>query len=118
VGVDDDETARYTLANFASHPGAEIFEAENGLLGIARAAADHPDVILLDLMMPGIGGHEVLARLKSDPATANIPVLIITTRFVNEDERRQILTRAANVIYKGDLSRATVSRAIAGALKS
>jgi len=116
--VDDDETARYTLANYATRPGAEIFEAENGLHGIARAAADRPDVILLDLMMPGVGGHEVLARLKSDPATAKIPVVIVTSRFVNDDERCQILMRAANVVYKGDLSRETVSRAIAGALRA
>ncbi len=116
--VDDDETARYTLANFAMRPGAEIFEAENGLHGIARAVEDHPDVILLDLMMPGVGGHEVLARLKSDPATAEIPVVIVTSRFVNDDERRQILTRAANVVYKGDLSRETVARAIAEAMAS
>lgn len=114
--IDDDETARYTLANFATHPGAEIFEAENGLQGIARAGSDHPDVILLDLMMPGVGGHEVLARLKSDPATADIPVIIVTSRFVNDDEKTQILTRASNVIYKGDLSRDTVARAIGEAL--
>ena len=114
--VDDDETARYTLASFATRPGTEIIEAENGLNGIARAASDRPDIIMLDLMMPGIGGHEVLARLKSDPATAEIPVVIVTSRFVNEEERKQILTRAANVIYKGDLSRDTVAQAIAGAL--
>ncbi|HEX6095260.1 MAG TPA: ATP-binding protein [Thermoanaerobaculia bacterium] len=114
--VDDDETARYTLASFATRPGSEIFEAENGLHGIARAASDHPDVILLDLMMPGVGGHEVLARLKSDPMTAEIPVIIVTSRFVNDDEKRQILTRAANVVYKGDLSRETVARAIAEAM--
>jgi signal transduction histidine kinase/CheY-like chemotaxis protein len=116
--VDDDETARYTLANFAMHPGAEIFEAENGLHGIARAVEDHPDVILLDLMMPGVGGHEVLVRLKSDPATVEIPVVIVTSRFVNDDERRQILTRASSVVYKGDVSRETVARAIAEAMAS
>lgn len=110
--IDDDETARYTVATFATRPGTEIFEAENGLIGIARAQTERPDVILLDLMMPGIGGHEVLQRLKSDPATAPVPVIIVTSRFVNEDERRQILTKAANVLYKGDLARDTVTRAI------
>ena len=114
--VDDDETARYTLASFATRPGVEITEAENGTHGIARATSERPDIIMLDLMMPGIGGHEVLARLKGDPVTADIPVVIVTSRFVNEAERQQILTRAANVIYKGDLSRDTVSRAIADAL--
>jgi signal transduction histidine kinase len=114
--VDDDETARYTVSTFAARPGTEVIEAENGTEGIARAQADHPDIILLDLMMPGIGGHEVLQRLKSDPATASIPVVIVTSRFVNDDEKRQILTKAIDVLYKGDLARETVTRAIDSAL--
>jgi signal transduction histidine kinase len=114
--IDDDETARYTMRTFATRPGAEIIEAENGLEGLAKAVSDQPDLILLDLMMPGIGGHEVLQRLKGDPATANIPVLIVTSRFINEDEKRQILSKALGVIYKGDLSREIVTRAIDGAL--
>jgi signal transduction histidine kinase len=115
--VDDDETARYTLASFATRPGVSIVEAENGLQGIARASEERPDIILLDLMMPGVGGHEVLARLKADPVTAEIPVVIVTSRFVNEEERKQILTRAVNVIYKGDLSRDTVTKTIADATR-
>ncbi|MBV8517397.1 MAG: ATP-binding protein [Acidobacteria bacterium] len=114
--VDDDETARYALASFATRPGTDIIEAENGTHGIERALADHPDLIMLDLMMPGIGGHEVLQRLKSNPETALIPVVIVTSRFVNDDERRQILTKAVCVVYKGDLSRETVTRAIDEAL--
>ena len=116
--VDDDDTARYTVASFATRPGTEVLEAENGTAGIARAQAEHPDLILLDLMMPGIGGHEVLQRLKSDPDTASIPVIIVTSRFVNDDEKRQILTKAVDVLYKGDLARETVTRAIDTALGS
>jgi CheY-like chemotaxis protein/two-component sensor histidine kinase len=110
--VDDDETARYTLSSFAARPGVTIIEAQNGMEGLSLAQKERPDLILLDLMMPGIGGHEVLQRLKTDPTTASIPVVVVTSRFVNEDERRQILTRAVAVIYKGDLSREVVSRAI------
>jgi signal transduction histidine kinase len=114
--VDDDETARYAVSSFAARPGTTILEAENGLVGLTRAQNDHPDVILLDLMMPGIGGHEVLQRLKSDAMTASIPVIVITSRFVNEAERMQILSKAVTVIYKGDLSRETVIGAIDAAL--
>jgi signal transduction histidine kinase/ActR/RegA family two-component response regulator len=114
--VDDDETSRYTVSSFAARPGTEVLEAENGLGGIARAQTEHPDVILLDLMMPGLGGHEVLQRLKSDPGTASIPVIIVTSRFVNEEEKRQILTKAIDVLYKGDLARETVTRTIDAAL--
>jgi signal transduction histidine kinase len=115
--VDDDEAARYTLTRFAQSPETIVMTAENGLAGILRAQNDRPDIILLDLMMPGIGGHEVLQRLKADPATSSIPVVIVTSRFVNEDERQQILTRAANVLDKGSLSRESVSRAIEEALQ-
>jgi signal transduction histidine kinase len=110
--VDDDPTARYTLASFAAAPGIEFREAENGLQGISLARSEHPDMIFLDLMMPGIGGHEVLERLKGDPNTAAIPVVVVTSRFINDDERRQILQRSRGVMGKGDLSRDTVARAI------
>jgi signal transduction histidine kinase len=115
--IDDDEAARYTVTSFAARPGTEIIEADNGLQGIARAQNDRPNVILLDLMMPGIGGHEVLQRLKSDPATVSIPVVVVTSRFINEEEKRQILSKANAVIYKGDLSRDIVTAAIDDALR-
>ena len=115
--IDDDETARYTLGTFAARPGAQLIEAENGLAGIEVARREKPDIILLDLMMPGIGGHEVLERLKDDPATSAIPVVMITSRFINDDERRQILGRATQVVYKGDLSRELVNGVIDEALK-
>ncbi|MEA2490654.1 MAG: hypothetical protein QOH21_2446 [Acidobacteriota bacterium] len=114
--VDDDETARYAIGSFAARPGTTIIEAENGTTGIARAQTDRPDIVLLDLMMPGIGGHEVLQRLKSDPSTAAIPVIVITSRFINDEERSQIQTRASAVINKADLSRDVVIRAIDEAL--
>ena len=116
--IDDDETVRYTIVSFAKRPKSVILEADNGLSGIALAQSEHPDVILLDLMMPGIGGHEVLQRLKSDPLTSAIPVVVVTSRFVNAEEREQILGRAVSVIYKGDLARDTVTRAIDEAIAS
>lgn len=110
--IDDDEAARYAMTAFASQPSTEVIEAENGTVGIARAQRDRPGVIFLDLMMPGIGGHEVLQKLKNDRTTAHIPVFIVTSRLVNEEERQQILTKAVSIIYKGDLSREVVARAI------
>ena len=83
-------------------------------LGTSR---ERPSLMILDLMMPGIGGHEVLERLKDDPQTASIPVVMITSRFINEDERHQILGRASRVIYKGDLSRELVTSVIDEAVK-
>jgi DNA-binding response OmpR family regulator len=60
--------------------GFRVESATNGEDGIVRAKAHAPDLILLDIMMPGIDGWETLTRLKRDTATANIPVVIFTAR--------------------------------------
>lgn len=114
--IDDDQGARDTMAAFVAGDGTSIIAAENGRDGIVRAKDDRPDLVLLDLMMPGLGGHEVLERLKDDPATSAIPVVVITSRFINDDEKSQVMGRANGVLYKGDLSRETVTLAIDRAL--
>ncbi len=60
--------------------GFRVESATNGEDGIAKAKSQSPDLILLDIMMPGIDGWETLTRLKRDAATANIPVVIFTAR--------------------------------------
>jgi DNA-binding response OmpR family regulator len=60
--------------------GFRVESATNGEDGIAKARSQTPDLILLDIMMPGIDGWETLTRLKRDPATAGIPVVIFTAR--------------------------------------
>ncbi|MSR38417.1 MAG: response regulator [Planctomycetes bacterium] len=60
--------------------GFQVESATNGEDGIAKARTQSPDIILLDIMMPGIDGWETLTRLKRDPQTANIPVIIFTAR--------------------------------------
>ena len=60
--------------------GFQVESATNGEDGIAKARTQSPDIILLDIMVPGIDGWETLTRLKRDPQTANIPVIIFTAR--------------------------------------
>ena len=59
-------------------PGIRLVPAMQGRLGIDLARQHHPDLVLLDLNLPDIGGKEVLSRIRSDPATAEIPVVILT----------------------------------------
>ncbi len=81
---DDPETARLMRSWYAGRP-FEIIDAGNGEAGLEKAAApQRPDLILLDLKMPGIDGLEVAARLKRDRTTRNIPVILLTAcRDVN-----------------------------------
>jgi CheY-like chemotaxis protein len=76
--VDDDEEIRTFLATVLSDEGAATLEAADGAEALERAARARPDLITLDLSMPGVDGIEAFVRLRSDPATGEIPVCVIT----------------------------------------
>lgn len=64
--------------------GYEVIEAGNGQQGIDLAKTEKPDLIILDVLMPGIDGFAVCVRLKAEPLTKNIPILILTALGLNE----------------------------------
>ena len=76
--VDDDSKNRLVLQAVLEQQGHCISEAEDGEQALQKVRTDPPDVVVLDVMMPGISGYEVCNRLKRDPATAHIPVLMVT----------------------------------------
>jgi signal transduction histidine kinase/DNA-binding response OmpR family regulator len=108
--IDDDEAARYVIRRSLRTP-MRFEEAADGASGLALASRCQPGVIFLDLAMPGMTGDEVLKRLKSDPATADIPVVVVTSREV-DDELRLRLAAARAILQKRDLSVETLARAM------
>jgi len=74
--------------------------ANSGLLALKIAAAQPPDLILLDIMMPGMDGYEVCRQLKADPRTAAIPVIFITARAETEDEVQGLVLGAVDYLTK------------------
>ncbi len=66
----------------------EIMEAEDAESGIEMARSDSPDMILMDIQLPGIDGFEATAILKSDPATSNIPIVALTSYAMDGDKKR------------------------------
>jgi signal transduction histidine kinase/CheY-like chemotaxis protein len=101
--IDDEQTARYLLRRCLTAIGCRVIEAASGTEGLARAESDRPDVIFLDLRMPEMLGTEVLARLKRNPATSGIPVIIATSQLVATEERQRLTTHAAAVLGKSRL---------------
>ncbi|HVE91092.1 MAG TPA: response regulator [Actinomycetota bacterium] len=76
--VDDETDVTEVLAFSLRRDGFRVLVASEAAEGLAVAKSEHPDVILLDVMMPGISGWEALERLKADPDTKGIPVLMCT----------------------------------------
>ena len=76
--VDDEEIVRRVLRGLLKKEGYEVIEAEDGEAGVELAKKEDPDVILMDLTMPRMGGLEACRLLKKDEKTKNIPVLVIT----------------------------------------
>jgi len=86
--VDDEYSGRETLESILEGEGYNLVMAENGPQAIAKAKAILPDVILLDVMMPGMTGFEVCERIRNDPQVAEIPIIILTAL----DDREALLT--------------------------
>ncbi len=76
--VDDDEPQRALLEMILTQAGYQVTLAADGAAALAQATAAPPDLVLLDLMMPGLNGFEVCQRLKQDPATSAVPVIVVT----------------------------------------
>jgi CheY-like chemotaxis protein len=89
--VEDHPAQSDIIRQMLEFSGYEVVLASSGEQGIEKAREEQPDVILMDLRMPGMGGVEAVKRLKSDPAVSNIPVIVISawTSRANRDEALQ-----------------------------
>jgi DNA-binding response OmpR family regulator len=79
--VEDDPSVRGLLHTLLSAEGYEVSTASDGLAGLVKAASSQPALILLDLMMPDLGGVRVLEELQDDPELAGTPVIVVTGKI-------------------------------------
>jgi DNA-binding response OmpR family regulator len=79
--VEDDPSVRGLLHTLLTGEGYEVSTASDGLAGLVKASTAKPDLMLLDLMMPDLGGVRVLEELRSDPALADVPVIVVTGKL-------------------------------------
>ncbi len=84
--VDDSPTETFTLKSMLEAKGFEVLEAENGADGVALAREELPDVVLMDIVMPGLNGFQATRQLTKDAKTAHIPVIIVTTKDQETDK--------------------------------
>jgi CheY-like chemotaxis protein len=87
--IDDEDDIREVAAlSLESVAGWQVIVAGSGAQGLARAIEHQPDAILLDVMMPGMDGPATFHELRKNPATAAIPVLLLTAKVQTSDQRR------------------------------
>jgi two-component system cell cycle response regulator DivK len=82
--VDDDRDSREICGEFLVVAGYEVVQAANGAEGVAAAIARRPDVVVMDLDMPVMGGLEAIRRLKAEPRTRALPVIVLSASAVVE----------------------------------
>lgn len=113
VVIDDEETSRYVLRQMLATCGSpSISEAETGAEGVRLVQARLPDAVLLDLRLPDVDGFDVLERLRADPVTAGIPVIVCTSSVLTAQQRAR-LSHAQTILSKATLTREVMQRAMA-----
>jgi CheY-like chemotaxis protein len=98
--VDDEPDVLLLCRLNLQQRGHELLEASGGGLALEIARERHPDVIVLDLMMPGVTGYDVLEALRGDDATSDIPVLVLTAKSLRADRERSHGMGAAAFLTK------------------
>ena len=86
--VEDQEDNRRILHDLLTSAGYEIVQAENGEEAVKAAAAQRPDLILMDIQLPLLDGYEATRRIKADPALRAIPIIVVTSYALSGDESK------------------------------
>jgi two-component system cell cycle response regulator DivK len=86
LAIDDQEDNRRILHDLLTAVGYEVLGAADGEDAVAQAEAQVPDLILMDIQLPGIDGYEATRRIKANPALARIPVIAVTSYALTGDE--------------------------------
>lgn len=86
LSIEDDPSFSRYLSYMLTKEGYEVITATNGLTGLRKALEENPDLILLDVMLPGLDGFEVCNRLRAETKTAQIPILMLSAKGQDTDK--------------------------------
>ena len=107
--IEDNALNLKLVRDVLEHAGYDVGSAATGELGVAAAATAPPDLVLLDLQLPGIDGHETLRRLRAEVLPAGVPVVAVTALAMSEDRER-----ASRAGFDGYLEKPISPRALPG----
>ncbi len=115
--VEDDKFLRELIAQKLQKEGYEPLEAMDGEEGLRKIKEEKPDLILLDLILPGVDGFEVLSQIKEDPILAEIPVIILSNLGQKEDIEKGLKLGAVDYLIKAHFTPGEIIEKIRNALK-
>jgi len=115
--IEDDKFLRELISRKLSGEGFDISEAVDGEEGIKKIKEEKPDLILLDLILPGIDGFEVLARLREEPKLSSTPVIILSNLGQREEVERGLKLGAIDYLIKAHFTPGEIIEKIRNTLK-
>jgi DNA-binding response OmpR family regulator len=115
--IEDEEAIRFILEKRLSDAGYFVISAEDGIEGLNKLRKENPDLIVLDLMLPGLDGYQICSLIKRDRRYAHIPVLILTARIQQKDYEMAMAVGADAFLTKPFESQVLLSK-IAELLKN
>jgi two-component system cell cycle response regulator DivK len=98
--VEDNELNRKIVRDLLRHTAYRLIEAPDGEIGVQMALEQRPDLILMDVQLPKISGFEATRRLRAEPATADTPIIAITSFALSGDERKATEAGASAYLAK------------------
>lgn len=110
--IDDDASVHQLLEQELTREGYLLETATTGAEALERAERVRPDVIILDLMMPGMNGFELAERLRQRETTSRIPILVLTAKDLTADDRERLRHDVSGLVMKGSAAGARLIRAI------
>ncbi len=115
--IEDDKFLRELIARKLEREGYEASEAVDGEEGFKKIKAENPDLVLLDLILPGIDGFEVLSKMKEDISVAKIPVIILSNLGQKEDVDRGLKLGATDYLIKAHFTPGEIIEKVRNVLK-
>jgi CheY-like chemotaxis protein len=110
--IDDDKTATDLIQVILENEGYRVLKALQGKDGLELAAREHPDLIILDLIMPEVSGFNVAYQLRQIPATRNIPIIVLTSMELDEESQFQLGNYVSGLISKATFTKRDLLREI------
>ncbi len=102
--VEDNDISLYILRELLDRPWLSLLEARTGEEALDAVSREHPDAMILDLIMPGMDGFQVLEQLRSREDTRTLPVIVCTSKVLSHNDKEQLESLGAGVISKADIA--------------